>query len=378
LINSHLPIPLKNSIMPSDTVYKSNSHGAFEKLNGDNFPAWKAAMIFHLGAEQGNLLAITTGELEEPPPENVASLENYRLRQRQAASTIAGACAPIIKPVVGHLYQDPARMWQILHSNYDSSLSASGRQTLRKTFDEAAPERGKPLGEFIIRLETIQRQLAFSAQSIDDDTFIAQFLRKLPEEFRMEVKMLQMMEHPSRDHVLRTIRQTEINQHMEASSSNTSSSMALYTAVPSSGPSAPRPPPGPPSYRGGRGNARGISRNFQGPYRGGNQNRARPGRSSRSIANPLIRQATATTSAASCRHCSQPGHSGSNCPSMQCWECGELGHGRSTCPLSGMPGSAEQQRRGFEAFQRYQAEHPRTGQANLSQGNADTPYEDAY
>jgi hypothetical protein len=34
-----------------------------------------------------------------------------------------------------------------------------------------------------------------------------------------------------------------------------------------------------------------------------------------------------------------------------------------------MPGSAEQQRRGFEAFQRYQAKHPRTGQANLALGN---------
>jgi hypothetical protein len=63
---------------------------------------------------------------------------------------------------------------------------------------------------------------------------------------------------------------------------------------------------------------------------------------------------------------------------MECWECGEVGHGRSTCLLSGMPGSVEQQRRGFKAFQRYQAEHPRTGQANLFQGNTDTPYEDAY
>jgi hypothetical protein len=52
--------------MSTDTVYKSNSYGAFEKLNGDNFPAWKVAMIHHLGAEQGKLLAITTGE--EPPP----------------------------------------------------------------------------------------------------------------------------------------------------------------------------------------------------------------------------------------------------------------------------------------------------------------------
>jgi uncharacterized tellurite resistance protein B-like protein len=237
--------------MSTDTVYKLNSYGAFEKLNSCNFPAWKVAMIHHLGAEQGKLLAITTGE--EPPPEEDASLEAYRQRQRQAASTIAGACAPTVKPVVGNLYQDPARMWQILHSNYDSSQSASERQQLRKAFNEAAPERGKPLGEFIIRLETLQRQLAFSAQSIDDDTFIAQFLRKLPKEFRMEVKMLQMMEHPSRDHVLRTIRQTEINQHLEASSSNTSSSTALYTAVPSFGPPAPLPPP--PSYRGGRGNA---------------------------------------------------------------------------------------------------------------------------
>jgi hypothetical protein len=151
LINSHhLPIPLKNSIMSSDTVYKSNSYGAFEKLNGDNFPAWKAAMIFHLGAEQGNLLAITTGE--EPPPEEDASLEAYRQRQRQAASTIAGACAPTIKPVVGHLYQDPAKMWQILHSNYDSSQSASGREQLRKAFKEAVPERGKPIAHFLRKL----------------------------------------------------------------------------------------------------------------------------------------------------------------------------------------------------------------------------------
>jgi hypothetical protein len=116
LINSHLSIPLK--IMSSDTVYKSDTFGAFAKLNGDNFPAWKAAMIFHLGAQQGNLLAIITGE--EPPPENHASLEAYQQRQRQAASTIAGACAPTVQPVVGHLPQDPVEMWQILHSNYDS------------------------------------------------------------------------------------------------------------------------------------------------------------------------------------------------------------------------------------------------------------------
>jgi hypothetical protein len=80
LINSHLSIPLKNSIMSSDTVYKSDTFGAFAKLNGDNFPAWKAAMVFHLGAQQGNLLAIITGE--EPPPENHAFLEAYQLRQR--------------------------------------------------------------------------------------------------------------------------------------------------------------------------------------------------------------------------------------------------------------------------------------------------------
>jgi hypothetical protein len=56
-----------------------------------------------------------------------------------------------------------------------------------------------------------------------------------------------------------------------------------------------------------------------------------------------------------------------------------------------VPGTAEQERRGLEAFQRYQAEHPRTGQANLAQGNApqypdstpsqsyeETHYEDAY
>jgi hypothetical protein len=363
------------SIMSSDTVYKSHSYGAFEKLNGDNFPGWKTAMMFHLGAEQGNLLEVVTGEELSPEDDApIALQQTYRQRQRQAASIIAGACAPTIKPVVGHpeLYQDPARMWQILHSNYDFSQSASGRRQLRKAFDEAAPERGKPLGEFISRLETIQRQLSFSAQSIDDDTFIAHFLRKLPEEFGMEVKILQMMENPSRDHVLRAICQTEINQHLEASSSNTSSSTALYTTIPSSGPPAastmpaPRPPPS--SYRDGRGNTRGTSRNFQGPYRGGNQNRARPGRLSRPITNPLIRQA-ASALPLRCRNCSQPGHSASNCPGMQCWECGEAGHGRSTCPLNGMPGSAEQQRRGFEAFQRYQAEHPRTGQANLSQGN---------
>jgi hypothetical protein len=94
-------------------------------------------------------------------------------------------------------------MWQILHSNYDSSQSASGREQLRKAFEEAVPERGKPIGEFISRLETLQRQLSFSTQAINDDTFIAHFLRKLPEEFRLEVTMLQMQEHPSRDHVLR-------------------------------------------------------------------------------------------------------------------------------------------------------------------------------
>jgi hypothetical protein len=77
-----LSIPLKNSIMSSDTVYKSDTFGAFAKLNGDNFPAWKAAMVFHLGAQQGNLLAIITGE-EPPPPENHASLEAYQLRQHQ-------------------------------------------------------------------------------------------------------------------------------------------------------------------------------------------------------------------------------------------------------------------------------------------------------
>jgi hypothetical protein len=163
--------------MSSDTVYKSDTFGAFAKLNGDNFPAWKAA-IFHLGAQQGNLLAIITGE--ELPPENHASLEVYQQRQRQAASTIAGACAPTVQPVVGHLTQDPAKMWQILHSNYDSSQSASGRAQLRKAFEEAAPEPGKPIGEFISRLETLQRQLSFSAQAINDDTFIAHFLRKLP------------------------------------------------------------------------------------------------------------------------------------------------------------------------------------------------------
>jgi hypothetical protein len=74
---------------------------------------------------------------------------------------------------------------------------------------------------------------------------------------------------------------------------------------------------------------------------------------------------------------------------MQCWECGDFGHGRSICPLNGVPGTAVQERRGLEAFQRYQAEHPRTGQANLAQGNApqypdstqsyeETHYEDAY
>jgi hypothetical protein len=53
----------------------------------------------------------------------------------------------------------------------------------------------------------------------------------------MEVTMLQMQEHPSRDHVLRRIRQTEINHHMarDTSSSNTSSSTALYTTVPPPG-----------------------------------------------------------------------------------------------------------------------------------------------
>jgi hypothetical protein len=94
-------------------------------------------------------------------------------------------------------------MWQILHKNYDSSQSASGRAQLRKTFEEAAPEPGKPIGEFISRLETLQRQLSFSAQAINDDTFIAHFLRKLPTEFQIQVTMLQMQEHPSRDHVLR-------------------------------------------------------------------------------------------------------------------------------------------------------------------------------
>jgi hypothetical protein len=82
---------------------------------------------------------------------------------------------------------------------------------------------------------------------------------------------------------------------------------------------------------------------------------------------------------------------------MQCWECGGFGHGHLSCPLDGVPGSAEQQRRGLEAFQRYQAARPRTGQANLAQGNAshhtnetpsqypdnnqfpnDTPYEETH
>jgi hypothetical protein len=189
-------------------------------------------MIFHLGAQQGNLLAIITGE--ELPPENHASLEAYQQRQRQAASTIAGACAPTVQPVVGHLPQDPAKMWQILHRNYDSSQSASGRAQLRKAFEEAAPEPGKPIGEFISRLETLQRQLSFSAQAINDDTFIAHFLRKLPKEFQMEVTMLQMQKHPSRDHVLRIIRQTEINHHMarDTSSSNTSSSTPYAYRLP--------------------------------------------------------------------------------------------------------------------------------------------------
>jgi hypothetical protein len=54
--------------MSSDTVYKSNSYGAFEKLNGDNFPAWKAAMIFHLGAEPGKLLWCRKHEIDPLSP----------------------------------------------------------------------------------------------------------------------------------------------------------------------------------------------------------------------------------------------------------------------------------------------------------------------
>jgi hypothetical protein len=191
----------------------------------------------------------------------------------------------------------------------------------------------------------------------------------------------------------------------DTSSSNTSSSTALYTAVPPSGPQL-RPRPLPPPYRGGRATGRGTGRAFQvqGPYPGSNHNRGRPGpsRSRRPITNSLIQHEQATSNSAlgshsGCRTCGQPGHIASNCPSMQCWECGEFGHGRSTCPLNGVPGTAEQERRGLEAYHRYQAAHPRTGQANLAQGNAplytaetssqypdstpsyeETHYEDAY
>ena len=319
------------TVSSTKTFFLSKYAGEVPLLNESNYAVWSNLMKMHL--DSIDALDIVTGATPKPNSEtNTIEYEIWRRSEAKAKAAINGACTLGIR---GYILDctSSAEMWNRLKDRLDIASSAKGRQLLKRKFLTTKPENGKPIGNFIAKLENLRFQLLGTPQEIDDETFKDQILCCLPDDFQNIVDIINEKDDTlSSADVINKIQQAEIaknNRKALSANSSTVSEQALFTRG---------------SFRGrGRGNYRGTGRE-RSSFR----------------ANPYISNGNFP---GACNKCGVKGHKAFQCTSgsdmrksnlsssIECFGCGEIGHGTKACPYQNK--TEEQNRKGSESYTRW-------------------------
>ena len=337
-----------SAILKNDLFFKSEHYGNIEKLAANNYPAWSSAMTIHLEASE--LLDIVKGDNPHPPRDASDEAKRlYRVDEPKTRAALLGSCTPSIRAYIASI-DLPFNMWEILRTRLDSAASAAGRLALRQSFEDLKPSSpDAPISEFISAMENIQNQLAGTQQAIDDEGFISQLLRRLPEKYAMEVTILNMKEDRTQEYVLRTIQNAEIRKQLaesQSTSSNTAKTSGDALAASSSTANT--------ADALTASSNRNYSYRGRSSYRGGRTNRGKYRSLSSPYGNSLISQNIGNSNRVTCYNCGKNGHLARDCLLMECFACGANGHGAGQCPLASQQKTPEQEQKGLEAWNRFQ------------------------
>lgn len=331
-------------------MYNSKHAGEVPYLDHTNYHLWSSGIQIHLEAigafdmvsktkqttppvtisEAANDTAEATPTEQESvtAPEDGAKLSEERRNDVKARGIILGSCSESVKLYLAGC-KSAHDMWHTLKKRMDASTTSKGRSALRRQFRDLRPVSGRPIIEYISRLNALRYQLAGTEQKIDDESFCEQLLSTLPSGYDNLVEILNEQEGSLKvEDLIRKIQQSEMAKSKRGLivSSNTAgvSGEALIAGR-------------------GRGTSRGRGTFRAVPYR----------------------------FAGNCHQCGEPGHRAAQChgkttsggghgttgaPAMSCFGCGERGHGTKTCPYQTL--TQAQAAKGRESFSRWRSNRP--------------------
>jgi len=137
---------------------------------------------------------------EEPEPagntqEGRTELCNWRKRQNNAQSIIFMGCSDQILSQI-QLTVDPAEMWDILHTRFDSRLSQLRRTQILRTFHSCHPATDKKIITYCTSLIDYGNQLSGSAEVTSEDSFVTHLFTSIPKKFASMINILERQAPP--------------------------------------------------------------------------------------------------------------------------------------------------------------------------------------
>ena len=169
--------------------YKAN-HGTFEKLNKLNYIDWRANVTAILKSLKA--FKIVNGEEQPPIAGRPAVLADYEARRAEAETLIRFSVSEKIRQRITRL-DDPAEMWTILKTEFDSSSSKASRAKRAGELYLVRPNNNEKISDYCERLIQYRQPLDGTDEEIPDKALITHIFASIPKSFNVIVHFLRKL-----------------------------------------------------------------------------------------------------------------------------------------------------------------------------------------